>query len=243
MEKKINGSPIGLKIKSLRDQNDLNQAEFAARLGVSQRTVSRIERGERTPDYDLLVRIQDEFGVAADYLLRERAEPYKAMPENGVTQRLENLERLITTFLLSSGSRGAVELAGHVFGRHMDEIRIPLHDMGQDGKVDTQKPPAAYAARPVGLIDKAAYAVRLADDSMMPEFRPGDILVFSPAERAESGHYASIALDDGTIFRQLFIVGDGTARLVALNRNYPELRLKETDIFSAHKLVSKTSTY
>lgn len=238
-------TPIGDRIRELRRDRHLSQKDFGERLGVGQEVISRIERGDKSPEYDLIVKMYEIFDLPVNFFLAEKAEPYRKEPGNqeALNERLENLERLITTFLLSSGSRGGVELAEHVFGRHMDEIRIPLHEMGQDGKVDTHKPPAAYAARSVGLIDKAAYAVRLADDSMTPEFRPGDILVFSPAERVASGVYASIALDDGTIFRQLFLVGDGTARLVAMNRHYPELRLKETAILSAHKLVSKTSTY
>ncbi len=43
----ITNEELGQRLKELREQNGLNQAEFGAALGVDQSTVSRLEDGSR----------------------------------------------------------------------------------------------------------------------------------------------------------------------------------------------------
>lgn len=72
MEKKT----IGAFISALRRANGMTQRELGERLFVSDKTVSRWERDECTPDLSLIPEIADIFGVTADELLRgERKAP------------------------------------------------------------------------------------------------------------------------------------------------------------------------
>lgn len=57
------------KIKELRISRNLTQPELAKILGVSRPTVTKYESGEREPDYQMLAKIADYFGVSTDYLL------------------------------------------------------------------------------------------------------------------------------------------------------------------------------
>ena len=66
MEKKTIGSFISV----LRRANGMTQAELAEKLFVSDKTVSRWERDESTPDLTLLPIIADLFGITVDELLR-----------------------------------------------------------------------------------------------------------------------------------------------------------------------------
>ena len=66
MEKKT----IGKFIAVLRKANGLTQADLAEKLFVSDKTVSRWERDESTPDLELIPVIADLFGVTSDELLR-----------------------------------------------------------------------------------------------------------------------------------------------------------------------------
>lgn len=45
------------KLKELRTQRKLNQEELAAAVGSCQRTISRIEKGDRNPSLELALRI------------------------------------------------------------------------------------------------------------------------------------------------------------------------------------------
>ncbi len=56
-------------IASERKRIDVTQAELAARLGVSQRTVSRWEQGRHAPNADEILKMARIFNCTSDYLL------------------------------------------------------------------------------------------------------------------------------------------------------------------------------
>lgn len=60
------------RIRSIRGQ--MGQVEFAEKIGSSQSSVSAYEKGQRKPDYEVLVRIAKEFGVPLDWLLLDEEE-------------------------------------------------------------------------------------------------------------------------------------------------------------------------
>lgn len=61
-------SHIGNRMRSLREQKKITQAELGAKIGVSGATVNRYEQGKREPDIDTLEKIADFFDVTLDYL-------------------------------------------------------------------------------------------------------------------------------------------------------------------------------
>jgi len=63
---------MGEKILMLRKARGWSQEELADRIGVTRQAVSRWESGNAKPDADKLIAISDQFGVTADYLLREQ---------------------------------------------------------------------------------------------------------------------------------------------------------------------------
>ena len=60
---------LGRKIARLRKRQGLTQQALAERLGVSDKAVSKWERGESVPDISVLKNIADLFGVTVDYLI------------------------------------------------------------------------------------------------------------------------------------------------------------------------------
>lgn len=57
------------RIKALREQNSLTQAELARRLGVTRSCVNAWEMGISAPSTQYLVELVSMFNVSADYLL------------------------------------------------------------------------------------------------------------------------------------------------------------------------------
>lgn len=57
------------RLKELRLEKELSQAELAKALKINQRTVSNWETGIRQPDFETLVLIAEYFSVTTDYLL------------------------------------------------------------------------------------------------------------------------------------------------------------------------------
>ena len=60
---------IGLFIASLRKEKNLTQAQLGERLGVTNKTVSRWERGNYMPDISLMRALCDELGISVSELL------------------------------------------------------------------------------------------------------------------------------------------------------------------------------
>lgn len=86
MEKKT----IGKFIAVLRKANGLTQAELAEKLFVSDKTVSRWERDESTPDLELIPVIADLFGVTTDEILRGERAPVPVLLNNTAKKELDD---------------------------------------------------------------------------------------------------------------------------------------------------------
>lgn len=61
------------RLRELRLNKNLSQAELAKKLGVSKSRISMYELGEREPDFYTLELIADFFNVDMDYLLGKKA--------------------------------------------------------------------------------------------------------------------------------------------------------------------------
>jgi len=59
---------VGRRIRELRGF-DLQQADFARELGVSQSQLSKYERGETEPSLQILVKLKERFGKSLDWLV------------------------------------------------------------------------------------------------------------------------------------------------------------------------------
>lgn len=57
------------RLKQLRKDKRLTQAQVAQRIGVTAFMVSSYETDIRLPSYEVLIRLADVFGVTVDYLL------------------------------------------------------------------------------------------------------------------------------------------------------------------------------
>ena len=62
---------VSKNISTLRQYNDMTQAELAAALNYSDKAVSKWERAESLPDVAVLKEMAELFSVSVDYLLEE----------------------------------------------------------------------------------------------------------------------------------------------------------------------------
>lgn len=63
-----NASNISARIRSLRKELKLKQADFVAGLNISRSYLSKLETGDEQPGRDLLIRMAHEFNVSLDWL-------------------------------------------------------------------------------------------------------------------------------------------------------------------------------
>ena len=59
------------KIKGLMDEKNINQKQLSELSGITESSVSRYLKGERTPRIDIVVNFAKALGVEVDYLLDE----------------------------------------------------------------------------------------------------------------------------------------------------------------------------
>ena len=57
------------RIKDLREDRDLRQADVANAVGIDQRSLSNYETGKTNPDSETIIKLAKFFGVTCDYLL------------------------------------------------------------------------------------------------------------------------------------------------------------------------------
>ena len=91
--------PLGDKLRDLRNERNLSQAQLAKRIGVNSSTVALYETGDRLPSLPRLIALSRSLGVTTDYLLGVSREKDCCLDVTGLTQRLiESLEAVIENY-------------------------------------------------------------------------------------------------------------------------------------------------
>lgn len=80
---------VGSKIRLLRKERDLTQAELASRIGVQQSDLCRMENGEYKVSLDTLFKILAVFGMEIGDFFRE------ALPATGPLESEQEILRLV----------------------------------------------------------------------------------------------------------------------------------------------------
>lgn len=62
------------RLRDMREDADLTQAQVAEMLGIAQTVYSRYERGFQTIPLGLLIRLADRYDVSLDYLTGRTAQ-------------------------------------------------------------------------------------------------------------------------------------------------------------------------
>lgn len=66
---------FGLRLNKCRKSKNLTQEDIAEYLNVGKNTVSRYENGERTPDFETLLKLAEYFNTSVSYLVGETDDP------------------------------------------------------------------------------------------------------------------------------------------------------------------------
>jgi repressor LexA len=96
------------------------------------------------------------------------------------------------------------------------------------------------------IADADAFGARVVGDSMMPEYREGDIVVFSPARTVKSGMdcFARLEPDHETTFKRVYFEsapgGEELIRLQPLNPAYPSRVMGREQVAGLYAAVSVT---
>ena len=82
---------IGRNIRKFRKERHLRQEDLAERTGLSANYIGMVERGEKTPSLETLIRIINALQVSADVILSEVIENGYVIKNSQLNEKLENL--------------------------------------------------------------------------------------------------------------------------------------------------------
>ena len=148
-------SKTGDIIRALREGQNLSQAALAKKVGVSQATIDKIERGESTRTR-FLSEIATALGVSVDGL---KAGGKVVIPQ-------PNQRNFSSQGSLPSGR---------------EDLPIYASAQGGQGEIIINYDPIDYVQRPSPLENvKGGYAMYIVGDSMAPAFEQGDLVLVNP---------------------------------------------------------------
>lgn len=81
------------KIKKLRTDSNLTQAELAKNINITRSALSLYELGKREPDTKTLIKIANYFDVSTDYLLGNSKISMKNTEQNFISEKISKLRK------------------------------------------------------------------------------------------------------------------------------------------------------
>lgn len=94
-------SDIAMKLRTLRAENDLTQADVARALDISQQTYSKYESQDANIDSAIIIKLCNFYGVSSDYLLNIETKQKKIKNKDLAYESLEEGIDLIVERVLS----------------------------------------------------------------------------------------------------------------------------------------------
>ena len=88
---------LGERIRALRTEKRITQTEMAKRICISKAMISSYELEQRSPSYEILIKIATFLGVSTDYLLgieKERVVNVDGLSEKELTVILDMINVL-----------------------------------------------------------------------------------------------------------------------------------------------------
>lgn len=261
--------PLGVRLRSAREKRGLSLEEVCTRAGCAKSYLSAVENGHKGPPSEaLLTRLESALGVSKGELVqlaRWARTPAEVRRELAELSSTSSAARRLSEIIRTGGSldeayrtgqlRGLVDSVAGAEEPKVVEAALPMEvplinrvaagypadftDLGYPARVADE-----YVRCP-GLSDPDAFAARIVGDSMMPEYREGDIVVFSPARDVDNGSdcFVRIAPDHESTFKRVYFEGEAgeeMIRLQPINNRYPPRVLPREDVLGLYRAVSVT---
>ena len=208
-------STIGERIRSSRENKELDQTVLAGKIGVVTRTLQRWEKGDQIPDGISLTKIAKATNVQPTWLLTGDGEMYvnSTLPENvyPIQGGLQRKSRTIDLPLISAVPAGKVAKLFHP--DYVDNF-VTVEDVK----------------------DSQAFALKVKGNSMSPRIEDGDTVVISPQREAHSGDICVIRVNDEDTLKKVKFEGN-YIHLIPFNSDFEPVTVKKKDVNFVWKVV------
>jgi phage repressor protein C with HTH and peptisase S24 domain len=264
---------IGGIVRDRRRAADLTLAQLAQLAALSPAYLSMLEndRLKRPPSRDALGRLERALGLPAGRL-GDAADVARA--PDSVRQRLAETTRRadragdLAGWLKDAAQRGVTLdrlLRSGALGRAIDRALEPSIEQAPPRRLGPRVPlinrvaagypadftdldyPARIADDYVdapGVEDPDAFAAAVVGNSMLPDYREGDVVIFSPLADVIDGCdcFARLEPDHQTTFKRVFFEDDGRrVRLQPLNPAFEPRTIDREQVAGLYRAVSRYS--
>ena len=218
---------ISEKIRILRKNRDMSQGELAKAVGVSLDTVSRWEKGKRSPRYEDIVSLALAFGVSVSALMGEAdaAASKEVQHELRSNGRLIPREQLMWVPVISPEVKICAGNGNDYSYSDLEWIvvdRVPI----VDGELS-----ALYSA-------DSLLAMYVEGDSMEPQIHDGDLVVFNHDAAWVPGNIMVVCLDGRRMVKGMLSQGEGRPPLLrSANRDYEDISVSADSFFMVYGRV------
>lgn len=265
---------MGAVVRERRLALGLSLSQVADRVGCAKGYLSEIETGvrERPPGKGILCKLEQALGLEpnqlqtiADWELAPPAVREQVAHSRHAMRRLRDLiasaqgrpEALDKAFT-SGELRRLVESLDPSAPKGVEVVALPREvpvvnkvtagypreftDLGYPARVSDE-----YVRVP-DIDDADAFGARVVGDSMEPEYREGDVVVFSPRAPVSSGMDCFVRLepDQETTFKRVYfergVGGEELIRLQPLNSAYPPVVVPRERVAGLYSGVSVVRT-
>ncbi len=209
-------SVLSNRIREARENKGFDQSVLSAKIDVATRTLQRWEKGDQVPDSNYLLRLAQQTGVRAEWLLTGGGEMYHTPIPRG------NIIPLYKEQVL----------------KRVTLVDIPLLSTVPAGKTAAMFHPD-YIERYVtvdNVKDSSAFALVVKGNSMAPRIEDGDIVVVSPQQEAHSGDICVIRVNDEDVLKKVKFEGQHI-HLIPLNTEFEAVTVKKRDVAFVWKVV------
>ncbi len=123
----MNQTAIGKFITQKRKEKNMTQEQLAERIGVSNKTVSKWERGTCMPDYGTVERLCRALGITIDELMRGGEKSILPNDNSAILELLQKRERLkqkkirMIGYVLMTAGAAKLVLSGIIGGTGVQE--------------------------------------------------------------------------------------------------------------------------
>ena len=210
-----NMSNFADRFRIAREATGLSQRAFAKRIGITGATISNWEAGVTDPGNirsALLEMAAGVLGVPVTYLRtgKDKREVAEAPP--GLTLADDGVRMIpVISYVQAGYGKGAVD--PYALGQGSEQIGVDREMASELGRL--------------------AFALMIDGESMMDEFRPGDVVIIDPAVKPRPGDFVVAKVDDdeSATFKKYRSRGVDTATgieifdLVPLNPDWPTISI------------------
>ena len=213
--------------------------KLAEKLGVSRVAVNRYETGARKANQDVLFELANIFHVSINDFFPKTTSIGNAQDLVDIyEQLLPDRQKAVynyTTNQLDKQNNAYSSMLGE--DRHIVYLYGAVSaGTGEYIPQDESKPEKIIVE---GKVPDHDFAVRVNGDSMEPLFTDQQIIYVNKADKSEvRNHQFVIAELNGEFFiKKLQIDGDGSIKLISLNKKYSDIQIHDYDDFVIRGIV------